>query len=108
MKYKKIFSIEVLNDYFPDGEGGNNRFVPTESCKRLLPQTGAFYKVWGNMLYVVTGVGKDGKSVREIPANSVFEFYNEPLDSFIFIYTVADLKESKRYFLQQPSRPGKG
>lgn len=98
MKYKKIYSIEVLNDYFPEGKGGNYRFVPTESCKRLLQQTGAFYKVWGNMLYVVTRIDKDGKPVREIPVNSVFEFYIEPLDSSFFIYTVADLKESKRYF----------
>lgn len=98
MKYKKIYSIEVLNDFFPEGKGGAYRFVPTESCRQLMLQTGAFYKVWGNMLYVVTKVDSNGKPARDIPVNAVFEFYVEPLDSSFFLYTAADNKDSDRYF----------
>ncbi len=97
MKYKRIYSIEVLNDYFPNGKGGAYRFVPTESCKQLLRQTGAFFKVWGNILYVIIKIDKDGKPARTIPVNSVFEFYIEPVDSAFFLYTVTSIKNSGRY-----------
>lgn len=97
MKYKKIYSIEVLNDYFPNGKGGAYRFVPTEACKKLLQKTGAFFKVWGNILYVVVKIDNSGKPLFPIPVNSLFEFYVEPLDSDFYLYSATAIKDPLRY-----------
>lgn len=97
MKYKKVYSIEVLNDYFPNGQGGLYRFLATEACASLMRQTGALYKSWGNMLYVYVKTDANGKPLVPLPLNAVFEFYIEPADSAFFQYTLSAINGPSRY-----------
>ena len=95
MRYKKIFSVALLHDYYPGGNGGVYRFVPTEACQKLMQATGAFMKTWNNILYVVTRIENSGKPVIPIPDNARFEFFVEPADGHFFMFTAAGIQTSQ-------------
>jgi hypothetical protein len=98
MRYKKIFSVSILHDFYPDGNGGLYRFVPTPACVGLLKDLGAFYKVHRNMLYVVTKIDDFGKPLIPIPENTSFDFFAAPLDGDFFLFTSATIQTSKAHY----------
>ncbi len=103
MKYKVLFSIEFLHDYYNDGRGAKFEWQPTPACKQLLQDTGALYKIWNHELFVFVKVDLEDKPFTQIAENSLFEFYWQPIDSQFFAYTQIDLGSKNRFYFHNGS-----
>jgi hypothetical protein len=98
MRYKKIFSVALQHDYYPGGNGGQYRFVPTAACTAAMRAAGAFMKTWNNVLYLIVRVDHSGKPVNPLPENLPFEFFAEPADANFFQFTHVDIQSGKSVY----------
>lgn len=98
MKYKVLFSIGVLHDYFTGGTGSSFVFTPTPACKQLLSSIGALIKVHNHELLVVVKEDGTDKPFIPLPDNALFEFYWQPIDAQFFSYTQLDIPSGKRLY----------
>jgi hypothetical protein len=103
MKYKALFSIEFLHDYYNDGRGAKFVWLPTPACRQLLQDAGALYKVWNHELFVIVRVDDDDKPFKQIAENSLFEFYWQPIDPQFFGYTQIDFGTQNRFYFHNGS-----
>ncbi len=67
MRYRELFTIEMLHDYFADGAARDIAIVPTSATRRVLAGCGLIAKQSGNRLFVVAPTD-DGLSPRIAPA----------------------------------------
>jgi len=59
VRYKILFSIEILNDYFSTGKWKEVSFIPLSETRRLIDTNGFQIRQVQNQLLVITQVDKD-------------------------------------------------
>ena len=100
MRYRELFTVEVLHDYFADGKARTMLFTPTPACVDALTGAGLIIKSFGNKLYVLAQTLDGLKPHRDLPEPGVFSFYIQPADADFFQYSNLPLKggSANRYY----------
>ena len=100
MRYRELFTVEVLHDYFADGKARTMLFTPTPACLVILKSNGLVIKFLDNKLYVLAQTPDGLKPLRDLPKPGVFSFYIQPADADFFQYSNLPLKgnSTNRYY----------
>ncbi|UFH55812.1 hypothetical protein [Spirosoma sp. KNUC1025] len=100
MRYRELFTVEVLHDYFADGKAGTMLFTPTPSCEAAMAGAGLRAKSYDNRLYVIAQTQDGLKPFRDLPQPGVFSFYVQPADADFFQYSNLPLNSTSgmRYY----------
>jgi hypothetical protein len=84
MRYRELFTIELLHDYFADGAARRIRIVPAPETRPVLSGCGLLAKQSGNRLFVIARTD-DGATPRIAPAGgTTLTFFLEAEDAKLF------------------------
>ncbi|MCZ7558479.1 MAG: hypothetical protein M5R41_18990 [Bacteroidia bacterium] len=84
MRYRELFTIELLHDYFADGAARRIAIVPDRATRTVLAGCGTLAKQSGNRLFVIARTD-DGTSPRVAPAaGSALTFFLHAEDASLF------------------------
>lgn len=84
MRYRELFTIELLHDYFADGAARRIAIVPDRATRAVLAGCGMLAKQSGNRLYVIARTD-DGTSPLVAPAEgSALTFFLRSEDAALF------------------------
>jgi hypothetical protein len=81
-KYKILFAVDVLNEYYAGAKCNDFGMVPSPPTLELMKQRQLLYRVVGNKLLVLTKVDDDGRPFVPLDASDKLVFYqqlNKPL-----------------------------
>ena len=116
-KYKILFMVELLHDYYSNKQCRDFNVVPSEQTSLLLKNRKMLFKMVGNKLVVLIKVNNDGanedKPFINLSPEDKFLFYmdlNSPQFNIITSLDVDKLREGKRYYftnLQNNNLDGK-
>lgn len=95
IRYKVLFSIEILNDYFSSGKWKETSFIPLPETSRLLASNGLQLRKVQNQLLVITRVDKDMKPLRLPDFYSKFSFILAPESPNYINFTNLPFPESR-------------
>ncbi len=103
--YKILFMIELLHDFYKNGQCADFRIVPSAETALLLRNCKALHKLVGNRLVVLIKTDSAGKSFIQPAATDKFVFYLELMKP-LFI-TVSNIDETllsaKRFYFSNLS-----
>ncbi len=99
-KFKILFMVELLHDFYKDGRCTDFRFIPSAQTAVLLQNYKAMYKTVGNKLVVLMKTDDTGKPFIEPKPTDRFTFYMELMKPLFM--TVSNLElgtlASKRFY----------
>jgi hypothetical protein len=75
VKYKILFLVEVLHDYYRNLQCNDFNIIPSAATVQLLKDHQALYKMAGNKFLVLIKTGNDGKPVSPIEPFAKLRFY---------------------------------
>ena len=78
LRYKTLFSIEILNDYFTTGKWKEVTFIPLPETGKLIADNGIQIRQIQNQLLLIARVDKDFKPLRLPDFFSKFSFILQP------------------------------
>ncbi|XZF12943.1 hypothetical protein ACTHGU_14240 [Chitinophagaceae bacterium MMS25-I14] len=74
-RYKILFLVSLMHDYYADGKSADFNIVATPDTARILKAQGMMYKVVGNKLVVLVKVDDTGKTAIPFPAYKSLSFF---------------------------------
>ncbi|RXK58338.1 hypothetical protein ESA94_16990 [Lacibacter luteus] len=98
--YKILFMVELLHDFYRNGQCTDFRIVPSTETAALLRNCKAMYKMTGNKLVVLIKTDTAGKPFIQPSATDKFTFYMELMKPlFITVSNIdASLLSNKRFY----------
>ncbi len=103
--YKILFMVELLHDFYKNGQCTDFRIVPSAETALLLRNCKAFHKMIGNKLVVLIKTDTGGKPFIQPATTDKFTFYLELMKP-LFI-TVSNIDETllstKRFYFSNLS-----
>lgn len=103
--YKILFMVELLHDFYKNGQCTDFRIVPSADTALLLRNCKAFHKMIGNKLVVLIKTDTGGKPFIQTATTDKFTFYLELMKP-LFI-TVSNIDETllstKRFYFSNLS-----
>jgi hypothetical protein len=104
-KYKILFMVDLLNEYYANLQCRDFSVLPSAETSRILQNHQMLFKTIGNKLVVLvkvqTGAGNEDKPVVPIAAETKFLFYldlNQPLFTTITNLDSDGLRLNQRYY----------
>jgi|GEM_PF-4978164 hypothetical protein len=98
MRFRELFTIELLHDYMADGKATGLLLMPTEDCLHALQKQGLIFKFHGNKGYIISRTPEGIKPAVELPDSIAFHFLLQITDTALGSYTNLPIG-SKRYLL---------
>jgi hypothetical protein len=84
MRYRELFTLELLHDYFADGAAKHIGILPARETRRVLSGCGLLAKQSGNRLFVLARTD-DGMAPRIAPAEgTTLTFFLEAQEAKLF------------------------
>ncbi|GAA4460500.1 hypothetical protein GCM10023189_35710 [Nibrella saemangeumensis] len=102
MRYRELFTVEVLHDYFADHKARSILFTPTPDCEKVMTGAGLRIKSFGNKLYVIVRTEDDLEPFQPLPQPGLLSFYMQSGDGDFFQYSNLPLNgaSGSRFYFQ--------
>jgi hypothetical protein len=98
MRFRELFTIELLHDYMADGKATGLSLKPTEDCLLALKKQGLLFKFHGNKGYIISRTPDGMKPAMDLPDSIIFNFLLQITDTALGNYSNLPIG-SKRYLL---------
>ena len=95
LRYKIVFSVEILHDYYADKQCEDFEIIPSSDTAAVLKGQGMLFKIIGNKLLVLAKVNESGKPVIELRSSAKLTFFMKLTNPRFTNFTNLDYQPSE-------------